>query len=250
MAIEEALVDINKTLRVPSLAAADHIKMLPKMQEMEDLQARMNYLVKENGELKGQLVTKEAEQKQMGELKGRIAALKDELVEAQKQENNVRVVARNFEEFIGNPGDVVNKAKLYDKGMSWLGASPTPKIIRFLVDYNIKMEKVLAEIRAIYQDCPEQQHVQAQEQPVTPTSTSQVEPQPDSQVSDPTLQEAIPDLSFNTGDMEELAIGGLQEMATPRTESQQQANAVQQATSGSVTRSKARNQRGTPLSIF
>ena len=53
MAIEEALVDISKTLRVPPLAAAAHIKTLPKKQEMEDLQAWIDCLVKENGELKG-----------------------------------------------------------------------------------------------------------------------------------------------------------------------------------------------------
>ena len=53
MAIEEALVDISKTLGVPPLAVVHQIKILPKKQEMEDLLARINCLVKENGELKG-----------------------------------------------------------------------------------------------------------------------------------------------------------------------------------------------------
>ena len=47
MAINKVLVDINKTLGVPSLAIADHIKMLPKKREMEDLQAQIKCLVKE-----------------------------------------------------------------------------------------------------------------------------------------------------------------------------------------------------------
>ena len=37
MAIEKALVDVSRTLGVPPLVIADHIKMLPEKQEMEDL---------------------------------------------------------------------------------------------------------------------------------------------------------------------------------------------------------------------
>ena len=73
--------------------------------------------MKENGKLKGQLAIREAEQMQMGELRGRIVALEVELAEAHNQENEVRAIAWNFEEFISNPGNVVNKAKLYDEGM-------------------------------------------------------------------------------------------------------------------------------------
>ena len=113
----------------------------------------------------------------MEELRGRVATLEVELAEAQKQENEARAVARNFEEFIGNPGNAINKAKLYDEGMSWLGASFGPKIIRFLVDYKIKMEKILARIQAIYQDRLELP-IQASESSAAPTSTSQQEPQP------------------------------------------------------------------------
>ena len=39
MVREEVLVDISKTLGVPPLATTDHIKMLSKKQDMEDLQA-------------------------------------------------------------------------------------------------------------------------------------------------------------------------------------------------------------------
>ena len=43
--------------------------------------------MKENSKLNEQLATKEAEQRQMEEMKVRIAALEVELAEAQKQEN-------------------------------------------------------------------------------------------------------------------------------------------------------------------
>ena len=92
------------------------------------------------------MATKEAEQKQMEELRGRISAMEVELAKARKQMKEALAVARKFKEFIGNMDDVINKAKLYDKGMSQLRASPKPKIIWFLVDYNIKMEKVMVGI--------------------------------------------------------------------------------------------------------
>ena len=131
---------------------------------MEDLQARINCLVKENDELKA---TREVEQKQMDELKERIAALEIKLVEAWKQESEACTIAWNFKKFIGNSDDVVNKARLYDKETSQQSASLGPKIIRFLVDYDRKIEKVLIDIWEIYNNRPEQ----ALEQPAAPVST-------------------------------------------------------------------------------
>ena len=109
MAIEEALVDISKTFKVPPLAATNHIKTLPKKQEMKDLQAQINCLVKENGELKSQMAARKAKRKQMEELRGSIAAIKVKLIEAQKKNNKAQAVARNFKEFISNPGKVVRR---------------------------------------------------------------------------------------------------------------------------------------------
>ena len=59
-------------------------------------------------------------------------------------------VARKFQEYVGNPGDVVNKAKLYDKGVQQLGAAFEPKIVQFLVDYIAKMDRILAEMRVLF----------------------------------------------------------------------------------------------------
>ena len=53
---------------------------------------------------------------------------------------------RMFQSFIGNPSEVVNNAQLYDEDMGQLEASPRSKIVRCLVDYNTKMEKLLKEM--------------------------------------------------------------------------------------------------------
>ena len=56
----------------------------------------------------------------------------------QKKKNKALEVARKFQEYVGNLGEVVNKAKLYDKGMFQLGSASGPKIMWFLVGYVAK----------------------------------------------------------------------------------------------------------------
>ena len=86
------------------------------------------------------------------------------------------MVARKFDKFVGNPSDIVNKAKLYNKSMTRLGALHGPKIIQFLVNYNVKMEKVLAGIRTIHQDSLGKQPAQLERQATIIASTSKPQP--------------------------------------------------------------------------
>ena len=60
-ALKQALQDISKELKVEPLNALEFIKKLPKAQDMGDLQARVDCLLKENGKLKSHIVTKEAQ---------------------------------------------------------------------------------------------------------------------------------------------------------------------------------------------
>ena len=94
---------------------------------------------------------KESRLKEVEELKGKTKAMEVELAAARKERDEETTINRMFWYFIKNLGDVVNKVKLYDKGMSRPGASPEPKLVRFLVDYNTKMEKMLKEMRALLQ---------------------------------------------------------------------------------------------------
>ena len=49
--------------------------------------------------------------------------------------------------FIGNPGDKVNKARLFDNEVKIEGQLLAPKIVNVLVEFERKMEAVLAEMR-------------------------------------------------------------------------------------------------------
>ena len=52
LGMEEVLEEINAELGVEPQQVVEHIKALPKAREMEDLQARIDCLLKENAELK------------------------------------------------------------------------------------------------------------------------------------------------------------------------------------------------------
>ena len=54
-----------------------------------------------------------------------------------------------IQEFIGHPGDVMNKAKLFDNDIKIKEQLSTPKIITILVDFGHKMEVILVKIRKL-----------------------------------------------------------------------------------------------------
>ena len=56
---------------------------------------------------------------------------------------------QKFEEYIGNPGDVVNKAKLFDENLARNPVS-AGKVIPVLVDFAEKMEELLDEMRILF----------------------------------------------------------------------------------------------------
>ena len=51
--------------------------------------------------------------------------------------------------FIGNPGDVVNKAHLFDNDIKTRGQLSLPKIITILVEFGCRMEGTLAEMQKL-----------------------------------------------------------------------------------------------------
>ena len=51
------------------------------------------------------------------------------LVVAQKERDEATAISRIFEDFIGNPSDIVNKAWLYNEGMSQPRARTRAKIV-------------------------------------------------------------------------------------------------------------------------
>ena len=90
--------------------------------------------------MKTRVVSQEAKLQGMRAQK---AATNVELVRAREDRDKAEAISCKFHEFVGKPGDVVNKAWLYDEGSCHQGIPTRANLIWFLVDYNTKMEKLL-----------------------------------------------------------------------------------------------------------
>ena len=146
--MEEALEEISAELGVEPKWIMQHIWALPKAREMEDLRARIDCLFKENAELKRQMANRDAKVK---EAEAFTAAAFKEKVWAQEECEKVVTMAKKFHAFVGFAGDVVTKARLYDECMKKPEVVPAPKILRMLVDFSGKVEKLLGELRTLLQ---------------------------------------------------------------------------------------------------
>ena len=120
--------------------------MLSKPQEMSDLQARVDCLLKENSKLKTKAEEGEALRKETVEIKDQIAALEEEVKTAREEQDKSKEVAQEIHTFMGFPGDVVNKARLYDQVLKQPKTSSGAKMMRCMLDYSTKMEKLLMEL--------------------------------------------------------------------------------------------------------
>ena len=73
----------------------------------------MDCLLKENGKLKSQVATKEVQIKEVEALK---VAAEAEPLSAWEERNKAIAISWRFHNFVEHPGNVVNKARLYDEG--------------------------------------------------------------------------------------------------------------------------------------
>ena len=92
----------------------------------------------------GEVLCKERE-----ELKDWITALEVEVKSAREERDKAKEVAQKIHAFMGYPGDVVNKARLYDQCAPQSDMASRAKAIRCMVDYSTKIEKLLKELRAL-----------------------------------------------------------------------------------------------------
>ena len=125
-----------------------HIKALPKAREMEDLRAWIDCLFKENAELKTQVADLDEKLKEAETL---TAATFKEKVWAQEEREKAVTMARKFHSFVGYPGDVVTKARLYDESMKKSEVVSAPKVLWALIDFSGKVEKLLGELCTLLQ---------------------------------------------------------------------------------------------------
>ena len=131
------------------LKVLDAIKQLPKAQDVVDLQARVDCLLKENDELWIKVKEGEAQRKELEELKDRVKAMEGELKSTLEDRDKAMVMAQKFHAFVGYPGDIVNKARLYEENTGQPGTSLGAKVIKCMVDYSTKIKKLLREMRIL-----------------------------------------------------------------------------------------------------
>ena len=147
--MESLLNSISRYLDLEPHDMLDHIKALPKPQDLSNLQARVDCLLKENGELKTKAEEGNVLQKEVGELKNRIAAMEKEVKTTRAERDKSKEVAQKIHGYLGYPGDVLNKARLYDHGLKQPTTDSGVKMMRCMVDYGLKLEKTLKELRAL-----------------------------------------------------------------------------------------------------
>ena len=70
----------------------------------------------------------------------------EEIRMARKTANQLIKALGTIREFIGNPGDVMNKVKLFNNKLRKTRHLSRLKVIHILVDYVQKMEKILEEM--------------------------------------------------------------------------------------------------------
>ena len=154
----------------------EHLRKLPKAQDMTDLQARVDYLFKANGELRTRVEEGEALCKEEEELKDRIKALEVEVKSTRKDRDKAMEVAQKIHAFVGYLSDVVNKARLYDQCAKQLETSSGAKVIRCMVNYSTTIKKLLKEMYILLESVG----AQPKTAPATqqPTSTPALAPTP------------------------------------------------------------------------
>ena len=147
--MERFIEAINSYLDVEPTDALDHIKVLPKPQDLLDLQARVDCFLKENGELKAKAKEGNALWKEVGELKDRIKVVEKEVKIARAERNKSKEVGQKVHGFFGYLGNVLNKARLYDHGLKQPTTDSGVKMMWCIVDYGLKLEKTLKELRSL-----------------------------------------------------------------------------------------------------
>ena len=184
----------------------------------------MDCLLKENAELKTKVEEGEALRKETVELKDRIAALEEEVKTAREEQDKSKEVAQKIHAFMGFPGDVVNKARLYDQVLKQPQTSSGAKMMRCMVDYSTKMKKLLKELRVLLQPTRIQLKPASLLIPASRPSTVSIPTfspgfvTPPIDQPHPLLQETNPEI--NTEDIASLrtwAIDGSENLTTPTT---------------------------------
>ena len=132
--------------------------------------------------------------------------MEKEVKTARAERDKSKEVAQKVYRFLGYQGDVLNKAQLYDHGLKQPTTDSGVKMMRCMVDYGLKMEKTLRELRALLHPTgaqPEPEGTSGAGPSTTPAPTPSPEfVTPLATQPDLLLQEPIPEI--NTEDLASL----------------------------------------------
>ena len=199
--MERFIEDISNYMDSEPAEVMDWIKALPKPEDLTDLQARMDCLLKENVELRAKADEGDALWMENKELKDRMKEAEKEVKAARTERDRSKEIAQQVSKFLGSPDDVLNKAWLFDHGLKQPATDSGVKMMRCMIDYSQKMEKTLKELLTLLQPTggrPEQAGMPGAGPNTTPAPTTSFVTPPTTR-PDPLLQEPIPVL--NTDEM-------------------------------------------------
>ena len=148
-AMESFIEEISTYMDSEPADVMDRIKDLPKSEDLTDLQARLDCLLKENVELRAKADEGDALRSENKELKDRLKEVEKEAKAARTERDKSKEVAQRVSKFLGSLGDVLNKARLFDHGLKQPATDSGVKIMRCMIDYSQKMEKILKELRSL-----------------------------------------------------------------------------------------------------
>ena len=132
--MEHFIEEISNYMDSEPADVMDRIKALPKPEDLTDLQARMDCIVKKNVELKAKADEGDALWKENGELKDGMKEVEKEAKVARTERDKSKEVAQKVYGFLGSPSDVLNKARLFDHGLKQPATNSAVKMMRCMVD--------------------------------------------------------------------------------------------------------------------
>ena len=87
-------------------------------------------------ELKARADKSDALRAENKELKDRMKELERKAKAARTEQDKSKEVAQRVSKFLGSPGDVLNKARLFDHGLKQPATDSGVKIMRCMIDYS------------------------------------------------------------------------------------------------------------------
>ena len=187
--MERFIEDISNYFDAEPADVIDRIKALPKPEDLTDLQARMDCLLKENMELRANADESDTLRTENKALKDRVKEAEKAIKIARTEWDRSKEIAQQVSKFLGSPGDVLNKARLFDHGLKQPATDSGVKIMHCMIDYSQKMEKTLKELRTLIQPIgaqPEQARTPGAGPSTTPAPTASFVTPPPTR-SDPLL---------------------------------------------------------------